>query len=134
MSKPSKNKTPLAGGVWTSFSNESGTDYSVAASDGDSLSNAGEIILPMDNADQPYFADNSSAAQRHRLLDALYCAPVSTLQARKSLDILMPGTRVFELRAMGYPIDTIRVKQPTDSGKLHTVALYVLQSNPKGDA
>jgi hypothetical protein len=74
-----------------------------------------------------YFADLSNEAQRSRLIDALKCGPITTLDARKNLDILMPGARVFELRHIyGYPIETMRVQQPTDSGKLHNVAKYYL--------
>lgn len=79
--------------------------------------------------DDRHFADNSAAAQRARLYDALCIAPVSTIQARRNLDILMPGTRIWELRHRhGKNIDKVMVKEPTDCGKLHSVALYVLKS------
>lgn len=79
--------------------------------------------------DDRHFSDNSTAAQRARLRDALRIAPVSTIQARRNLDIMMPGARVHELRHReGLTIDTVRTKEPTECGKLHTVALYVLQS------
>lgn len=72
---------------------------------------------------------NSSAAQRQRLLDALRRYMVSTIAARRDLDILMPAARVHELRhRFGYQIDMVWIKQPTDCGKLHRVALYVLKS------
>lgn len=74
----------------------------------------------------PYFADLSASAQRARLLDALRCAPITTLEARRNLDILMPAARVRELRLEGYRIETIRIHQETDSGKPHNVARYVL--------
>ena len=72
-------------------------------------------------------SDNSTSAQRARLLDYLKMAPVDTLKARRELDILHPAARVMELRAEGKRIDTVRVMRPTDEGKLHSVALYVLQ-------
>ncbi len=76
-----------------------------------------------------YFADLSAEAQRKRLLEALQCGPVTTIEARRNLDILMPGTRVHELRHKhGYNIQTIRIYQPTDCGKLHSVAQYVLMT------
>lgn len=79
--------------------------------------------------DDRHFADNSAAAQRARLRDALRIAPVSTIQARRNLDIMMPGTRIHELRHRdGMKIDTVRTKEPTECGKLHNVALYVLKS------
>ena len=43
------------------------------------------------------------------------------------LDILMPAARICELRKQGNRIDTVRVMRPTEEGKLHSVALYVLQ-------
>lgn len=70
---------------------------------------------------------NSSEAQRQRLLTALAVAPVSTIEARRDLDILAPAPRVFELRARGYRVDTVRIVQQTECGKRHSVALYVLQ-------
>lgn len=36
------------------------------------------------------------------------------------------AARVMELRKQGKRIDTVRVLRPTDEGKLHSVALYVL--------
>lgn len=72
-------------------------------------------------------SDNSSSAQRARLLDHLKISPVDTLKARRELDILHRAARVLELRAEGKRIDTVRVMRPTDEGKLHSVALYVLQ-------
>jgi hypothetical protein len=72
---------------------------------------------------------NSSAAQRQRLLDALRRYMVSTIAARRDLDIMMPAARVHELRhRFGYQIDMVWIEQPTDCGKLHRVALYVLKS------
>lgn len=76
---------------------------------------------------------NSAHAQRQRLLDALCRYMVSTIAARRDLDIMMPASRVHELRhRYGYQIDKVWIKQPTDSGKLHRVALYVLQAKGGG--
>ncbi|MBU1426895.1 MAG: helix-turn-helix domain-containing protein [Gammaproteobacteria bacterium] len=74
------------------------------------------------------FPGNSARAQCERLDRALQFAPVDTLLARKWLDILMPAARIFELRKLGRRIDTVKVLRPTDEGKLHTVALYVLRA------
>jgi hypothetical protein len=73
---------------------------------------------------------NSSAAQRQRLLEWLRLhGSISTIDARDNLDIMMPAARVHELRhRFGYQIDMVWIKQPTDCGKLHRVALYVLKS------
>ncbi len=76
-----------------------------------------------------YFLDNSTAAQRNRLLDALRCGPITTIEARRNLDILMPAARVWELRQDGMQIETIFVWQDTDAGKAHQVAKYVLVVN-----
>lgn len=79
------------------------------------------------NNPEAYYADLSAEAQRKRLIDALRCGPISTLEARRNLDILMPAARVHELRHRhGYTIQTVRVQRPTECGKLHSVALYVL--------
>jgi hypothetical protein len=40
----------------------------------------------------------------------------------------MPATRVFELRALGYGIDTFRTDEATDCGQRHNVARYVLRA------
>lgn len=76
---------------------------------------------------------NSASAQRARLLQRLRIAPLDTLEARKMLDILMPAARICELRKQGNRIDTVRVARPTDEGKLHSVALYVLQPGEVSD-
>ncbi len=74
-----------------------------------------------------HYADLSAAAQRKRLIDALRCGPVTTIEARRNLDILMPAARVHELKHRhGFDIQTVRVRQETDCGKLHSVAKYVL--------
>ncbi len=71
---------------------------------------------------------NSAAAQRMRLLDLLRLGPVSTIKARRELDILMPAARVHELRhRYGHEIDLVWHDEPTDCGKIHRVGLYVLQ-------
>ena len=70
---------------------------------------------------------NSAHAQRQRLLDRLRTAPADTITLRSELDILMPAARVHELKRRGYLIDKVWIDRPTDCGKLHRVALYVLQ-------
>ena len=76
---------------------------------------------------------NSVEAQRLRLLAHLkQFGSATTIELRKSLDILMPAARVHELRhKLGYNITMARVFQPTDCGKLHRVARYFLH---EGDA
>lgn len=78
----------------------------------------------------PRANSNSSAAQRQRLLEWLRLhGSISTIDSRDVLDIMMPAARVHELRhRYGYQIDMVWITQPTDCGKLHRVALYVLKS------
>jgi hypothetical protein len=74
-----------------------------------------------------HYADLSAEAQRKRLIDALHCGPITTIKARRNLDILMPAARIHELKHKhGYDIQTFRIRQETDSGKLHCIAKYVL--------
>lgn len=69
---------------------------------------------------------NSTAAQRQRILRALRAGPVSTIQARRNLDILHPAGRVRELRLIGHRINTVWTHETTDCGKVHRVGLYVM--------
>ncbi|WP_080409197.1 helix-turn-helix domain-containing protein [Burkholderia ubonensis] len=73
------------------------------------------------------FTSNSADDQRARLLAALRDGPISTIEARHNLDVMMPAARVFELRAAGHTITTTRVYRATSSGREHSVALYALQ-------
>lgn len=72
--------------------------------------------------------DNSSDAQRQRLLKRLEQGPVTTLQARSELDILCPATRIYELRH-GYRLNITMqwVTQYTDQGQKHRVGEYSLE-------
>ena len=74
-----------------------------------------------------FINSNSAQDQRKRLLDYLRThGSIDTITARRELDIMMPAARVHELRhRFGQRIDTVRTKQPTECGRLHTVAQYV---------
>lgn len=72
------------------------------------------------------FADISAAAQRARLLDALRIGSVSTIEARRHLEVLHPAMRVLELRAAGHNIHTAWDTQAGECGVKHRVARYVL--------
>ena len=74
---------------------------------------------------------NAASEQRERLLDRLRLGTVSTLEARRDLDIMHPAARVMELRNAGYQIDRLTVVEPSDCGRLHKVARYLLV--PTGD-
>ncbi|WP_086382287.1 helix-turn-helix domain-containing protein [Caballeronia sordidicola] len=79
------------------------------------------------NQVHPKFTGNSAAAQRNRLMRALANGPISTIEARRRLDIMMPASRIHELRHRDNKnIAMTWVRRPTDSGKLHSVALYSL--------
>lgn len=76
---------------------------------------------------------NSAHAQRQRLLARLKASPIDTVAARHELDILCPAARVLELRRRGYRIETVWIERQTDCGKVHRVALYVLQIGDVSD-
>ena len=67
----------------------------------------------------------NSASQRQRLLEWLRTRPITTLQARKELDIMHPSQRVLELKALGHNIITHWTTDDTGKAK-HRVACYVL--------
>lgn len=70
---------------------------------------------------------NDTAAQRQRLLEALRKGPISTIEARRDLDIMMPAARIFELRhEEGHNIGTFWVFRHTAPGQLHRIAQYIL--------
>lgn len=74
-----------------------------------------------------HYADLSAEAQRKRLIDALRCGPVTTIEARRNLDILMPAARIHELKHRhGHNIQKYWIEQETDNGRKHRVAKYVL--------
>ena len=76
-------------------------------------------------------SSNSVAEQPQRLIERLQHRSVSTLEARRHLDVLHPAARVQELRERGLNIVTHWSKEPSDCGELHRVARYVLLSSPE---
>ena len=71
--------------------------------------------------------DNSTHTQRLHLLAAFEKQhSLTTIEARRDLDILMPAARVFELRARGFEIATIWTDDLTECGRRHRVARYVM--------
>lgn len=74
------------------------------------------------------FNFNLKPIQRRRLLNHLReNGSVTTIQARKELDILHPAGRIKELRADGHAIHMVWCDVPTDCGRLHRVGKYFLQ-------
>ncbi len=64
-------------------------------------------------------------SQRARLLAWLKTSPITTLQARKELDIMHPAARIQELRERGNNIMTHWTTDNTSKGR-HRVARYTL--------
>ena len=75
---------------------------------------------------------NSTAAQCQRLLGALRKGPISTVRARRELDVLHVASRVQNLRDRGHEIVTSMVNDFTAPGKPHRVALYALIAEVRG--
>lgn len=79
------------------------------------------------NSKRSNHTGNSAEAQRARLLVELRKSPVTTLSARRDIDVLHVAARILELRQLGYRIDTIWTSDCTSEGHSHRVAKYVLQ-------
>jgi len=73
----------------------------------------------------------SAASQRLRMLARLRQGPLTTLEARRELDVLHPAQRVLELRERGHRIITHWTVAETAPGRPHRVGQYVL-SPPGG--
>jgi hypothetical protein len=74
----------------------------------------------------------SAKAQSARLLSALQKSSVSTIRARRSLDLIHPAGRVRELRNLGHEILMRWVWRQTECGEWHRVGLYTLKRSRKG--
>lgn len=70
----------------------------------------------------------SAAAQRQRILEHLKCGPLTTLQARKQLDIMHPAARCLELRKRGLDIRTEWTTEYSVGGSKHRIAKYSLEA------
>lgn len=73
------------------------------------------------------YKGDSRVNQRRRLLEALRRFSVSTFEARRHLDVMHPAGRVQELRDDGNEIDTLRLSEPSEFGKPHCIAVYLLR-------
>jgi len=82
------------------------------------------------------FRGNSRDTQMRRLAEAFHrLTTVTTIEARRFLDILHPAGRVNELRQDGLDIITLRERQETEAGIAHLVGRYVLRRRgPAGGA
>ena len=74
----------------------------------------------------PNHSNNSAEAQRARLLAELKRRKLTTLSARREIDILHVAARIMELRREGYPIETEWTHDITSEGFFHRVARYSL--------
>ena len=79
-----------------------------------------------ENNTQPKNGGNEASAQCARLLAALRLGPLTTLAARRTLDVLHPAARIQTLREHGHKILTIWTNDVTTEGYRHRVAKYVL--------
>lgn len=75
---------------------------------------------------------NSAASQRGRIMTWLREMPLSTLQARKYLDVLHPAARIQELKEAGHNIITYWHIEESAPGRRHRVGLYVLLADGEG--
>lgn len=70
---------------------------------------------------------NSTSAQRARILEWLRTTGhITTLQARRHLDVMHPAARVMELRKSGMKISTVWTTDDNGRGRPHRVAKYAL--------
>jgi cell division septum initiation protein DivIVA len=78
---------------------------------------------------------NDAMAQRNRILAALRThGSLTTLEARRRLDVLHPAARVMELRDAGFLISTVWSVDHNELGSQHRVARYHLLSEPQAEA
>lgn len=97
----------------------------------DQLEPGSQSISPNHFTANPAASENSAASQRQRILSWLRnVGPLTTLQARKQLDVLHPAARVMELRKAGHDIVTHRRFDESIRGRRHNVAEYVLVIEP----
>lgn len=89
---------------------------------------AGEAKVKQLIAIRDMYEGETRAQQGRRLLESLRRFPVSTLEARRYLDIMHPAGRVQELRDSEKEIDTLRIVEPSEAGRTHSIALYVLRN------
>ena len=92
-------------------------------------------VIPKHFDDLPTFAEvpartlaNREHSQSWLMLAAFETKhAMTTIGARRELDIMMPAARVFELRAMGFDIATVWTQGVTECGRKHRIARYVFR-------
>ena len=85
-----------------------------------------------DNQNKLHLNENSLSAQRRSLLEWLRNrGPIDTLTARRELNILMPASRIKELKNQGYIFHTQRITITDEQGRSHSnIAQYTLIGEP----
>lgn len=85
-----------------------------------------------DDQNNLHLSENSLSAQRRCLLDWMRnSGPIDTLTARRDLNILMPASRIKELKNQGYTFHTRRISITDEHGRSHSnIALYALIGEP----
>lgn len=81
-----------------------------------------------------YTKESGGSAQRRQLLDWMRnSGPIDTLTARRDLNILMPASRIKELKNQGFSFHTRRISITDEYGRVHSnIALYALIGEPAG--
>lgn len=75
---------------------------------------------------------NSTTAQRRRAANHLIeYGSLSTPQARRDLNIMMPAARIHELKQKGMNIEKIMVNEESENGLIHRFARYFLRTEKK---
>jgi len=75
---------------------------------------------------------NSTNTQCFRFEQALKkLGSITTYECSRYLDIYSPTARKFELVKKGWKITSTKCKVTTESGELHDIGNYILQSLPK---
>jgi hypothetical protein len=91
------------------------------------MAGTSEAKIALLNSIRDKYKGDTRTDQARRMLEALRQTAVSTFEARRYLDIMHPAGRVQELRDDGHEIDTFRLSEPSDVGRPHCIALYVLR-------
>jgi len=69
----------------------------------------------------------STVSQRESLLSwLLNVGHITTQEARENLEITSPAPRIFELKALGWRIETKMVEWRSHRGITHKIAKYIL--------
>lgn len=78
--------------------------------------------------------ESGGSAQRRQLLEWMRNrGPIDTITARRDLNILMPASRIKELKNQGYSFHTQRITITDEQGRSHSnIALYTLIGEPAG--